>query len=147
MKVFHVFMGLIQTLILKIFPFLGYEGVINTQINIYKRIKRVAPQDISENEILNYLIDSRIRSLPRIASQESEIAYYLPMIENAIKTLEEVVWSIVEYEYFLSREDKVINKLQRTGIPPEEITIEIEKLKEKPRMYLRRKIDKEIKNA
>ena len=147
MKVFYVFMGLIQALFLKIFPFLGYEGVINTQINIYKRIKRAAPPDISENEILNYLIDSRIRSVPRVSSQENEFAYYLPMLEDSGKTLEDVVWSIVEYEYFLSREEKVINKLQVMGISPEEITIEIEKLKEKPRMYLRRKIDKEIKNA
>ncbi|MBA7469197.1 hypothetical protein ES707_04463 [subsurface metagenome] len=147
MKVFYVFMGLIQALILRIFPFLGYEGVINTQINIYKRIKRVAPPDISENEILNYLIDSRVRSLPRISSQESEIAYYLPILENSEKTLEDVVWSIVEYEYFLSSEGKTINKLQRMGIPRDEIPMEIESLKEKPRMYLRRKIDKEIKNA
>ena len=146
MKVFYVFMGLIQAFILKIFPFLGYEGVINTQINIYKKMKRAAPSDIPENEILNYLIDTRVRSLPRISSQESELDYYLPILENTDKTLEDVVWSIVEYEYFLSCEDKVISKLQRMGIPPEEIPAEIEKLKQKPKIYLKRKIDKEIKN-
>lgn len=53
----------------------GYMGVVDTQISIYNRLKKAMPE-LSENEILNKLILSRIKTLPRIASEEEEYTYY-----------------------------------------------------------------------
>ncbi len=146
MNVFHIIIGLVQAIFLKVFPSLGYEGVINTQISVYNKIKKRAPE-MSENESLNYLINSRIRSIPRVASKEEEYAHYTPLLEDANKTLEDVIWAIVEYEYVLSREEQLFNKLSKMGLSEPEIAAARDDQMAKPRRYIKESIKKKVKSG
>lgn len=103
----------IKKIFLKAF---GYMGVVDTQIRSYNRLKKAMPGR-SENEILNRLIFSRIRALPRIAPEEEELAHYGPLIDNPNKTLEDVIWEIIFFENLKSR----TNILLKKKIPPEVI--------------------------
>jgi hypothetical protein len=137
-------MGIIKTFLLKISSALGYQGVINTQISIYNRLRRKAPQ-IPENELLNYLINSRIRSIPRVASKEREYAYYMPLLENSNKTLEDVIWSIVEYECILSREEELLPQAYKMGLLPSEALAQIEDFKAGVKSDIKASIKKKVK--
>ena len=55
---------------------------------------------LSENGILNELILSRIKAPLGPASKEEEYAHYKPLLDNSNKTLEDVIWEIVFFEYF-----------------------------------------------
>lgn len=144
MKVFHILIGLIQGFLLKIFPSWGYEGVINTQISIYNRLKKRTPWR-PENDLLNHLIISRIESLPRVAPKEEEYAHYRTLLENPHKTLEDVINTIVEYEYILSREEHMINKSSRMGFTQPQILVEIDKCREEIRTSVKESIEKRTK--
>ena len=89
-------MGSVKDLLLKLFG--GYKGIVVTQISLYNKGKRVAPE-VSENDLLNELIISRIQTRLRVAGREAEYIHYRPLLENPRKTLEEVIWALVEYEY------------------------------------------------
>lgn len=84
----------------------GYMGVVDTQISIYNRLKKAMPE-LSENEILNKLILSRIKTLPRIASEEEEYTYYISLLQNPLKDLELVILHIVNYKSIESRKEKI----------------------------------------
>lgn len=84
----------------------GYMGVVDTQISIYNRLKKAMPE-LSENEILNKLILSRIKTLPRIASEEEEYTYYISLLQNPLKDLELVILHIVNYKSVESRKEKI----------------------------------------
>lgn len=84
----------------------GYMGLVDTQISIYNRLKKAMPE-LSENEILNKLILSRIKTLPRIASEEEEYTYYKSLLQNPLKDLELVILHIVNYEFIESRKEKI----------------------------------------
>ena len=84
----------------------GYMGVVDTQISIYNRLKKAMPE-LSENEILNKLILSRIKTLPRIALEEEEYTYYKSLLQNPLKDLELVILHIVNYEFIESRKEKI----------------------------------------
>jgi len=86
----------IKDFLLKIFG--GYKGIVVTQINLYNRGKRVAPES-AENDLLNELTISRIRTELRVAAREQEYIHYRPLLENPHKTLKDVIRAIVEYEY------------------------------------------------
>lgn len=148
MKMFHlivgIIVGIITAFLLKIFPATGYKGVINTQISIYNRLKRRAPK-MPENELLNYLINSRIRSIPRVASKEEEYAHYTPLFENSNKTLEDVIWVIVEYEYILSREEYIFDHFSKMGYSPTQISARISDEKAEIRTYVEESIKKKVK--
>ncbi len=75
-----------------------YKSIVVTQINLYNRGKRAAPES-AENDLLNELIISRIRTELRVAAREQEYIHYRPFLENPHKTLKDVIWAIVEYEY------------------------------------------------
>jgi len=63
--------------------------------------------ELSEDKILNKLILSRINTLPRVASEEEEYAYYKLLLRNPLKDLELVVLHIVNYEFMESRKAKI----------------------------------------
>jgi len=106
----------------------GYMGVVDTQISVYNTLKKAMPE-LSENEILNKLILSRIKTLPRIASKEEEKAHYKPLLDNSSKTLEDVIWEIIFFEFFENR----TNELLKKKISPEAITTWISERKRKER--------------
>lgn len=142
MKVFQIIIGLIVSLLSKIFPFTTYKGVINTQISIYNRLKSGVPE-MPENDLLNHLIISRIKSRPRVASQEEEYAHYKPLLENPDKTLEDVIWAIVEYEYILSRD--VFAKASKMGLSPTEMLPEIDNFTARVAKDIKESIEKKVK--
>lgn len=76
----------------------GYKGIVVTQINLYNLAKRVAPPELSEDDLLNELIVSRIKTMLRPAAREKEYIHYRPLLENPHKTLKDVIRAIVEYE-------------------------------------------------
>lgn len=114
-------MSFIEVFLLKAFsPLFGYKGVINTQINVYNRLKKRMPE-IPENELLNELITSRAKASPRAGSKEQEQEYYTPFLENPNKTLEDVIWAIIDYEFIRSRAQELIIKGQQMGVTIDEI--------------------------
>lgn len=84
----------------------GYMAVVDTQIDLYNRLKRSTPL-LSEDEILNRLILSRIESSPAIVSREEDCAYYQPLLGKSDKTLEEVILKIIHYEFIETRRARV----------------------------------------
>ena len=107
-------------LLTMIFPSLGTKGVIDTQITIYKRCKKRDPA-ANENDILNYLIMSRIRAPLSPTTRSEEYAHYESLLQSTDKTLEEVIWAIVEYENILSREQDLHRELAEIGAEPAEV--------------------------
>ena len=112
-------LNLAKGLFLKLFPSFGPKGVIDTQIQVYKRFKRENPNE-AENDILNALITSRIHAPFGPSSKEREISHYQPLLEKNNKTLEEVLWSIFEYEYMSSRKEELFSGLAKEGVQPPE---------------------------
>ncbi len=122
--------GIIKKIFSKAF---GYMGVVDTQISIYNRLKKAIPE-LSENEILNKLLLSRIKTLPRIALKEEEQAHYKPLLDNSNKTLEDVIWEIIFFEYLKNR----TNELLKKKTPPEAITTWISEV----RQYIKERTSK-----
>jgi len=123
-------MKIIKRIFSKVF---GYMGVVDTQISIYNRMKKAMPE-LSENDILNKLILSRIKASLGIVSKEEEYAHYEPLLDNSNKTLEDVIWEIIFYENLKSR----TNELLKKKIPPKEMTMWILKV----RQYIKESINK-----
>lgn len=86
-------LGFLKGLLLKIFPFLGYKGVVSQQIRIYKKFKR---EDYPEDAILNIILDARKKFSSRDVGADS---YYQDLMTMQDKTLESVIMAIVEWEY------------------------------------------------
>lgn len=128
-KIYYFFQGIL----IKLFPSLGYKGVVDTQIKVYNKLKRKYPKAL-ENDLLNSLIISRIKAPPRVVSKEEEYAHYKPVLDNPNKTLEDVIWEIVFYENLKSR----TNELLKKKIPPEAVTNWILKA----RQYIKGKVNK-----
>ena len=76
--------------------------------------------ELSEDEVLNKLISSRIRSIPKAGSDEKE--YYEPLLGNPSKSLEDVIYAMIYYEYILSRASEAITKGQEVGLTSNQIT-------------------------
>jgi len=89
--------------ILYIISKLGYKSLINTQIEVYDKLKK-QHLEASESDLLNLLIISRTfsRSLPNVTFTEESLRYK-PILDNPDKTLEDVIWAIAKYEYFESK--------------------------------------------
>lgn len=111
MNIVYVITALFKGVLLKLFPSLGYQGVVNTQINLYNKAKGKMP----EQEILNRLILGRIAVSFR-EKEEAEKAYG-HLINDDNKTLEDVIKAIANYEYFESADSKA--KISR--IPQESV--------------------------
>ena len=137
-------MNILKTISEKLQSLFNYQGVINTQIRIYNRIKKYNPE-MSENERLNYLINTRIRSLPRVASREEEQSYYDEILDKPNKTLEEVLWVIVGYEFIQSRRVELFEQGYKRGLSTEEIGRSVEDLKRKIKKAIKESISKNEK--
>ena len=115
-------------LLLKIFPSFGPKGLIDTQISIYKRMKKMSPY-AAENDILNSLIMSRINTPLSPSTKHEECLHYDPILQNTNKKLEDVIWAMFEYENVLSREAELNLQLQKINAQPAEIEQEYQKWK------------------
>lgn len=104
-------LGFLKGLLLKIFPFFGYKGVVSQQIRIYKRLKKA---DYPEDAILNIILDARRKFSSRDAGADS---YYQDLIAMSDKTLESVIMAIVEWEYLSNMRSYEIR--DKHNIPPE----------------------------
>jgi hypothetical protein len=124
-------MNILRKIFLKTF---GYIGVVDTQVNIYNVLKQRMSQK-SEDEILNFLIISRIKAPPRVAKKEED--HYKPILENSNKTIEEVIWRIVKYEFFESRIDQLKRK-----IPSEYLDEKMKKMELEVKRYIKNKFVK-----
>jgi len=138
--------GLVWAFLLKIFPSLGYKGTVDTQISVYNRLKRKFPAEC-ENDLLNTLIMSRIEAPPRVATKQEEYTHYEPILQNPDKTLEDVIWGIVEYEYILSREEHLLSRLSRRGFSQADALVGINEQKAEPRRYIRESIQEKCGDA
>jgi len=127
-KIYYFFLGILT----KLFPSLDYKGVVDTQIAVYNKLKRKYPKAL-ENDLLNSLIISRIKAPPRVASEEQEYAHYKSLLNDSDKTLEDVIWEIVNYEYLESRKDFLEKR-----VPPEILIREISEAKQ----YIKEKVNK-----
>ena len=59
--------------------------------------------------------------MPRVASKEEEYAHYTLVLENSHKTLEDVIWAIVGYEFIQSRREELFARGYKVGLSTEEI--------------------------
>lgn len=83
-------------------------SVVDTQIEFYKALRNSKPT-LSEDEILNKLILSRIASPPAIVSAEEDLAHYQELLVKPSKDLEEVILKIIHYEFIETRMAKIQN--------------------------------------
>lgn len=130
MNIFYAIAGIFKAIMLKLFPALGYKGVVNTQIDIYNVHK--SKGKMSEQEILNYLILTRINASWG-EKEEAEKAYGYLLNEDS-KTLKDVIKAIINYEYFESFESKA----KISEIPPNHMR-ELEKMKKEYLEYIEKK--------
>jgi hypothetical protein len=122
-----------------ILPFLSYKGDVNTQIALYKKMRSREPE-IPEDELLNVLLVSRLESLPKIASKKQEYRHYESLLRSSKKTLKDIIWSIIEYEYILSREEHLYGQLASIGLSKKEILANIETFEANGKRYIEQRI-------
>jgi hypothetical protein len=116
----------LKGLLIQSLPSLGFKGMIDTQINVYKRLKVKYP-GASENDLLNSLIMNRVNAPYSPSTTADEYAHYEAILQNSNKTLKDVIWAIVEYECLLSRGEKLHHQLAEIGAEPSAVTEELEK--------------------
>ena len=139
MKLMYIIIGLFQAVLSKLFPFGTYKGVISAQVNMFNKIRRKYP-DVPENEILNMLIISRIESPPHTPSKEEEYLHYESILEDQNKTLHDVIWEIVDWEFIASRKQYIYDRLSKMGASPLEIVTQMNNFD----MKVKDEIDKQI---
>lgn len=111
-------------LLMQVFPSFGFKGMIDTQINVYGRLKEKFP-DATEDNLLNSLILNRIHAPCSPTSTAEEVAHYNSILCDDRKTLEDVIWAIVEYECLLSCKEELQRKLAHVGAKPSDVTQEL----------------------
>ncbi len=116
----------LKGLLVQAFPSLGFKGMIDTQINVYRRLKVKFP-DASENNLLNSLIMNRIDAPYGPSTTAEEHAHYDTLLQDPNKTLKDVIWAIVEYEYLLSRGEELHRQLTEIGAEPLAVAEELKK--------------------
>ncbi len=132
----------LKGLLLKVFPSFGPKGLIDTQISVYKRLKKKYPA-AAENDILNSLIMSRINAPLNPSTKHEERLHYDSILQNTNKKLEDVIWAMFEYENVLSREAELDLQLQKINAQPAEIEQEYQKWKK----YIIECVEKLRKNS
>ena len=132
----------LKGLLLKIFPSFGPKGLIDTQISVYKRLKKKFPK-AAENDIINSLIMSRINTPLSPSTKHEERLHYDSILHNTNKKLEDVIWAMFEYENVLSREAELNLQLQKINAQPAEIEQEYQKWKK----YIMECVEKLRKNS
>ena len=136
--------SLLMGILLKIIPPISYKDTVNTQITIYNRLKKKFPK-ASENDLLNSLIMSRIKAIPRVNSLSGEFDYYTFLLEKSNKNIQEVIWEIVNYENFESRKQKAYNKFSRMNFSEKDILIMIDRWKKDCQEYIDKRIKQKVK--
>ncbi len=116
----------IKGLLVQVFPSLGFKGMIDTQINVYRRLKVKFPS-ASENDLLNSLIMNRVNAPYSPSTTAEEHAHYDALLQDPNKTLKDVIWAIVEYECLLSRGEELHHQLAEIGAEPSAVAEELEK--------------------
>ena len=139
MNMFRFLKGLVLAFLIRIFPGLSYKGVVDTLIKCYLRARRAKPE-MSEDEVLNLLIRTRVEAPPRVATKEQELTHYEPLLQKVNKSLEEVIFAVVEYEHISSRTEELFHQLSTMNFSPDEILKEIENQKAQAREYIRERI-------
>jgi hypothetical protein len=76
----------LKGLLLKIFPSFGPMRVIDTQISVYKRLKKMSPY-AAENDILNSIIMSRINTPLSPSTKHEERLHYDSILQSTNKNL------------------------------------------------------------
>lgn len=139
----------LKGVVLKLIPRLGYKGIADTQIQIYKKLKEEnlkALRDWSKNnpsvgfiapyqeqDILNVILDTRRRvSLKDIGAD----FYYKDLITIKNKTLEETIWAIIDWELFSNM--RAYERRGKNNIPLEFIDGYKKEIKD----YIRKRIVK-----
>lgn len=87
----------------------SYKATVDTQIDLYKKLKLQNHFNNEEGKILNELINSRIRSelmLPEFSRQDPK-AFYAEILKDRDKTLTDIVLSVVYFEFIESRKDSL----------------------------------------
>lgn len=97
MRLLRILKAFFHGLLIKLFPSMGTKGLIDTQISVYKRLKRKFPS-ADENDLLNSLIMSRVNAPWSPSTRTEELGHYEPLLQSSNKTLEDVIWAIVEYD-------------------------------------------------
>lgn len=139
-------MSIIKEISKKLFGWAGYQGVIDTQISIYNRLRKKSA--MSESERLNYIITSRMRAMPKVSSDEDneyQKHNYKEMIEDTGKTLEDVILAIVVYEFIQSRRVELFSRGYKLGLSTEDILKKIGELWEKIELDIKESISKKVK--
>lgn len=139
MKILKIILAFFKGLILRVFPSMSPRGVIDTQITVYRRLKNKF-NTASENDILNSLIMSRINAPMSSSTASEESIHYEPLLQNLNKTLEDVIWTIVEYEYILSRGEQLHQELAGIGAQPSAIAEELQEW----RNYIKKSIKENV---
>lgn len=137
MRILFILKALFWGILIKLFPSLGPKGIIDTQIKVYQKLKKKFPE-ASENDLLNSLIMSRVNAPFSPSTSQNEYSNYETMVQDPNKTLEDVIWGIVEYELLLSRGEQLFEQLSMVKAPP---TAVIEELQEWKR-YVKKRIKK-----
>lgn len=140
-------MSFMKGIFKKLSSWASYQGVIDTQINIYNKLKKRSP-NMSENECLNYIITSRMKSTPKIGSvddQQYQEYKYKQLIENNDKTLRDVIWEIVVYEFIQSRRVEIFSRGYKLGLSTEDIFKNISDLQDKIHRDVEESINKKVK--
>lgn len=107
-------MSLIQKIKEKLFERFGFKSVIRTQIHIYKNLRKKFPNESEEN-ILNILLSTRMKTssiLPQFPLKK-QMAFYKEILEQTHKTIADVIYVIVMYEYVYSREEWIIGNASK----------------------------------
>lgn len=110
----------------KFFSIPGFFGaVVSKQIDVYLDLKRRYTAS-TENDILNMLLTSRIKTysmLPQ-SSYGNHLEYYDPLLDDDEKTLDDVIFDIVWYEFIISRQDWVAKHSTSRELRTFEIEVE-----------------------
>jgi len=97
----------------------------------------------AENDILNSLIISRINAPLGPSTKNEERLHYKSILQNTNKKLEDVIWTMFEYENIFSREAELNLQLQKNNAQPAEIEQEYKKWKK----YIMERVEKIRKNS
>lgn len=122
-------MNFFNGVLLKLVPSLGYKGIVDTQIRIYKKLKQ---DNLKEENILNIILDTRRETSLNDIGADS---YYQDLIAIPNKTLEKTIWAIIDWELFSSME--AYERRGRNKIPLDFV----DRYKQEILAYIRKKVN------
>lgn len=138
-----LFFDSIKVYILKLLPSLSYRGVVDTQLNLYRKLHQqmIQSDDASltkyrlpttEQGVLNDLLETRRLSWRGDIDANH---YFEDLKHESSKTLERVIQGIVEYEYLDSPQSLEIRAKKQI---PDSF---VEKFRNEIKAYIKNKLD------